>query len=61
MINFVTIIPELAKDVERMVDKIGFKINSYKIAQEPPQKDRYNLRISRNSEEFIKAIGLDKR
>ena len=60
MVMFVTIIPELAKDVMEMVIGLGFKPHCYKILQKLPQKTRYNIRISKNTEDFIKTINLTK-
>lgn len=51
MVNFVTIIPLLAKDVSQMIAGLGFKANTYKLNSKT--KTRYNVRISRNIEEFL--------
>ena len=58
MVNFVTIIPKLAKDVSEMVKKLGFTARVYKIKTLPTT--RYNLRVSKNVGEFIKLIKLKK-
>ncbi len=60
MAMFVTTIPNLKSDVLEMIDNLGFKPHCYKILQENPKKTRYNIRISKNTEEFIKAIELVK-
>jgi len=58
MTNFVTIIPTLAKDAMSLVEKIGFGAKIYKISTTP--KPRYNIRVSRNVDKFIKAVGFKK-
>lgn len=58
MVNFVSIIPTLANDVVNIITKLGFKANIYKIKTKT--KDRYNIRISKDTERFIKIIKLQK-
>ena len=58
MVNFVTVIPNLAKDVVSLIKKLGFKANIYKIKTKT--KTRYNIRISKNAKKFIKTIKLQK-
>ena len=59
MANFVTIIPTLANDAMEMIEKIGFKPNM-QILKSATRKTKYTIRISKNTEEFIKLINLDK-
>ena len=58
-VNFTTIIVELADDVERMIQSLGYKSNRSKSRQESG-KMKYVVRICKNSEGFIKSIDLDK-
>ena len=58
MVNFVTIIPELACDVISMIKDIGFQPRKYTI--ETKTKTRYNVRISKDVDSFIKTIKLKK-
>ena len=58
MANFVTIIPNLAKDVLKMIKDIGFEARSYCIKTKPIK--RYTIRISKNVNDFIETIGLKK-
>ena len=60
MVGFVTIIPTLAKDVMEMIKSLGFKPNLQKIKRED-QKTRYNVRISKDTEKFIKLINIIKK
>ena len=60
MVNFVTTIPALAKNVMDMINKINFTANYYEINRKPPYKTRYNIRISKNAELFIKTIQINK-
>lgn len=60
MVIFVTVIPKLAKDVVKMITSLGFNPHCYKIKLRKPQKTRYNIRVSKNTREFIKKIGLTK-
>ncbi len=60
MVMFVTIIPELAEDVVEMIKNLGFLPHCYKILIKRPSQDRYNIRISKDTEEFIKTIKLIK-
>jgi len=61
MANFVTIIPELACDVIQMIKDIGFKPKKYKIeTKSETRKTRYNIRVSKNVDLFIKTIKLRK-
>lgn len=58
MIGFVTIVPTLANDVISMIIKLGFKVNIYKIKTKT--KARYNIRISKDAEKFIRTLELRK-
>lgn len=58
MANFVTIIPNLAKDVLKMIKDIGFEARLYCIKTKPVK--RYTIRISKNVNNFIDTIGLKK-
>jgi ribosomal protein L28 len=60
MANFVTIIPTLANDVMEIIGKIGFKPNMQTL-ESKIKKTKYTIRISKNTEEFIKMINLNKR
>jgi DNA-binding transcriptional regulator WhiA len=59
MANFVTIIPTLANDVVEIIEKISFRPNM-QILKSMTKKTKYTIRISKNTEEFIKTINLDK-
>ena len=58
MVNFVTVIPQLASDVMGIISKLGFEPRVYKIVTKT--KDRYNVRISKCVNDFIKTIGFSK-
>jgi DNA-binding transcriptional regulator WhiA len=58
MVNFVTVIPTLAEGVMEIINKIDFEAKIYKIKS--PHKDRYNIRITKNVECFLKTIKLAK-
>lgn len=60
MSMFVTIIPELAEDTWEMITLLGFTAHIYQIKQPKPQQTRYNIRISKNTEQFIKTVGVAK-
>jgi DNA-binding transcriptional regulator WhiA len=59
MVNFVTVIPTLAKDTVDIIKKIGFKPKIYKI--KGVNLDRYNIRISSDVKKFITATSLSKK
>lgn len=62
MVNFVTIIPQLAGDVEKMVKKIGFQPSiSVMRKNEKIRNNKYTIRISQNADKFIERIDLHKR
>jgi hypothetical protein len=58
MATFVTIIPGLAYDVVQMIKDIGFQPRKYTIKTKT--KTRYNIRISKDVDLFIKTIKLKK-
>lgn len=58
MVNFVTVIPNLANDVIKIIKKLGFGANIYKITSTP--RTRYTIRLSRNSDYFLKIINFIK-
>jgi len=60
MSMFVTIIPSLAQDVTEMICNLGFTAHTYHIQQALPQHDRYNIRISKNTAQFVQFIGIIK-
>lgn len=60
MAIFTTIIPTLAQDVVEMINAIEFQPHCYLIKQEPLRRDRYNIRISKNAQEFIDIVGINK-
>ena len=62
MANFVTIIPELACDVIQMIKDLGFQPRKYTIkSKTKTRKTRYNIRISKDVDNFIKTIKLKKK
>ncbi len=58
MVNFVTVIPELAHQVNSIIQDLGFKSHLYRL--KTTHKDRYNIRVSKNVTEFIKILDLVK-
>ncbi|HAV11487.1 MAG TPA: hypothetical protein DCX32_02995 [Candidatus Moranbacteria bacterium] len=60
MVNFVTIIPTIANDVMEMMRKIGYKPNMQTIKESPVQEMKYTIRISKNAEEFVKDMQINK-
>jgi len=58
-VNFVTIIPELAKDVMEMMVALGFKPN---VQTHKPQNGavKHTIRVSRKSDKLIEILGVDK-
>lgn len=64
MTMFVTVIPDLAKDVASMIESIDFISHTYKINPKrggDQKLPRYNIRVSKNVQQFIKEVGIDKR
>ncbi len=61
MVNFVTILPRVASDVNKMINKLGFIPNTQSFKHPIKRyKLKYTVRISRNTESFIKLIGMNK-
>ena len=58
MINFTSACYNLIKDVEEILKSIGFEVKTRKIIDKG--KTKYIIRISKNSELFIKTINLHK-
>ncbi|MBI5221706.1 MAG: hypothetical protein HY979_02795 [Candidatus Magasanikbacteria bacterium] len=58
MVNFVTIMPKLANEVLKMIVRLNFKANLYKIKTK--NADKHTIRISKRTKEFIKTISLKK-
>ena len=59
MANFVTIIPTLAQDVMEIINQLGFSPNMQK-RQNETGKIKHTIRISKNTAEFIKLVGINK-
>ncbi|EKE19685.1 MAG: hypothetical protein ACD_8C00124G0034 [uncultured bacterium] len=59
MANFVTIIPTLAADVMEIITGLGFKPNM-QLRKEKNEKIKHTIRISKDTEEFIKLVNIDK-
>jgi len=60
MANFVTIIPTLADDVMKIISTLGFKPNIQKF-KTSNGKIKHTIRISKNTEKFIKTVGISKK
>lgn len=58
MVGFVTIIPDLANDVIEILKKLKFNPKIYKI--NTTKATRYNIRISKNVDLFLKTIDFKK-
>ena len=58
MVNFVTIIPELVNDVIMIIKRLGFDANLYIIKTK--SADKYTIRLSKRTDEFIKILKLLK-
>lgn len=58
MASFVTIIPDLANDVIEILEKLKFNPKIYKI--NTTTAPRYNIRISKNVDLFLKTIDFKK-
>jgi len=59
MVNFTSIIPQVAQDCTKMIKNIGFKPNIYQVKKNV-KNYRYTVRISSRVQEFIDCIGLEK-
>lgn len=60
MINFVTVIPTLANDFSLLTKKLGFICNT-QITQPKTGLPKYTIRITRQANNFIRLIGVDKK
>lgn len=60
MANFVTIIPTLANDVMKMITNSGFNPNMQTLKQSTNGKIKHTIRVSKNTERFVKLIGINK-
>lgn len=60
MANFVTIIPTLAKDVMEIIISLGFKPNM-QLRKEQNGKIKHTIRISKNTEQFINLVKIEKK
>lgn len=59
MVNFTTVIPNLANDVVEIIRKTGFNPNM-QINERKNGKTKYTVRISKNTEDFLKTVKIDK-
>ena len=59
MVNFTNHTPQLSSEVFRLIEKIGYKPNLQTLKVKKGTK--HVIRISKNSQEFIKTIGLWKK
>ena len=59
MINFVSIIPTLTKDVEEIIEKIGFLSHTQKYL-EKTGSIKHTIRISKKVEEFLAIVSVKK-
>ena len=58
MASFTTVIPTLARDVEKIINSFAFKMCFYEI--KTAHKLRYNIRISKNTDQFLEFFGIKK-
>ena len=58
-VNFVTIIPNLAKDVAYMISNLGYISNTQTFKPKIGEL-KYTVRISRSAKQFIETVGIDK-
>lgn len=59
MVNFVTIIPQLSKNVIDMIVRLGFQPNLQTLTPKIGEI-KFTIRISKRAHEFIETINLDK-
>ena len=59
MAIFVSSIPNLANDVFAMIKQLKFNPHMYKIITN--KRPRYNIRLSKNVDDFIRLTQIDKR
>ncbi len=60
MVNFVNIVPNLSEDVFNMMTDLGYSPNLQKLKQ-ANGKTKHTIRLSKNSEKFIKEINFWKK
>lgn len=62
MVNFVTIIPQIASDVAEMIDMIGFKSNTQILESvgKRSKKTKYTIRVTREANDFIEKLDFYK-
>jgi len=60
MVNFVTIIPELSKNVFEMIVSLGFEPNLQTFTPKIGEI-KHTIRISKKANEFIETINLEKK
>ena len=60
MANFVTTIPDLSQDIQEMIQSIGFK-HSLQLYKSDNKKTKYTIRITKDIDNFIKTININKR
>lgn len=58
MVNLTGINEQLLLDAKNLLTELGYKPQLYKFKTQ--NKDRYNLRISKNTEKLIKQLALEK-
>jgi hypothetical protein len=63
MVFFTSVIPELAQNYYNMVIALGFKPKMYKVypVSKYNNQPRYNVRLSRNVQEFLNLVKPDKK
>lgn len=59
MINFTNNISALSKDVQRMLDNLGYKAQVY-TAQQKSGRPKYTVRLSKKVDEFLHLSGIQK-
>lgn len=59
MINFVTVMHPLAKQIQKIIQEMGFRANLYTYIHTGKQ-NKYTLRISKNSQDFLSLLKLEK-
>ena len=60
MVNFVNINPKLSKDVFEMIKNLGYSPNLQKLEQSN-SKIKHTIRLSKDSQKFIKEINFWKK
>jgi len=59
-VNFTTTIPELALDVENMIERLGYIHSIQRIDEGMPKKIKYVIRVCKRSKDFIDELDIDK-